>query len=68
MFEPENRILEVNGAPAGILVQDNYEYVFHAAADWAWPLDRSRYTDRRSAKHALLAIAPNRVVPDEHIG
>jgi hypothetical protein len=67
-FEPSHGRVVVRGVgnddPAGILILDDNEYVFHAAAEWAWPLDGRRYADTRTAELAVLAIAPNHVIPN----
>ena len=58
-FDPEQSILEVNGDPAGVLVRENNGFVFHAVAEWALPLDHTRYSGMHLAERAILSTAPS---------
>ncbi len=53
--------LEIFGEPAGLLITEEYGFVFHAASAKAWPLDRRVFARRQDAERATRALlSPDR--------
>ncbi len=53
--------LEIFGAPVGLLITEEYGFVFHAASAKVWPLDRRVFARRQDAERAIRALlSPDR--------
>ena len=62
MLENERYLVEVDGEIGGIVVGGDRGFVFHASADWAWPLEGRAFPDVATAERVL---AHKRRRPDE---
>lgn len=51
-------VLEVYDELCGLLVSGDAGYTFHAAVNWAWPLDGTIYPNVNAARQALLRERP----------
>ena len=56
MIEPAYCALEFHDEPAGIVIRQDHGYVFHATADWAWPLEGSRHPSLAAAERAIFVL------------
>ncbi len=53
---PDCCVLEIFGEPVGLLITEEYGFVFHAASAKAWPLDRRVFARRKDAERAIRAL------------
>ena len=58
---PECCVLEIFGGSVGLLITEEYGFVFHAASAKAWSLDRRVFARRQDAERAIRALlSPDR--------
>ncbi len=58
---PDCCILEIFGEPVGLLITEEYGFVFHATSATVWPLDRRVFARRQDAERAIRALlSPDR--------
>ncbi len=61
LSRPDCCVLEIFGEPVGLLITEEYGFVFHAASAKAWPLDRRVFARRKDAERAIRALlSPDR--------
>ncbi len=60
-FRPDRSVLEIFGDPVGLLITEEYSFVFHAAFAQPWRLDRRVFARRQDAERAIRALlSPDR--------
>ncbi len=58
---PDCCVLEIFGEPVGLLITEEYGFVFHAASAKAWPLDRRVFARRQDAERTIRTLlSPDR--------
>ncbi len=58
---PDCCILEIFGESVGLLITEEYGFVFHAASAKTWSLDRRVFARRQDAERAIRALlSPDR--------
>ncbi len=54
--DPDCCVLEIFGESVGLLITEEYGFVFHAASAQAWPLDNRVFARRQDAERAIRAL------------